>query len=47
MGALEQELGGKKGAVTTLDRLKKKDPDWDRAILFAGGPYGRYRIATA
>jgi integrase len=44
-GELKEVLGGKKGAVTTLSRLKKKHADWDRAILFPGNPYGRYRIA--
>lgn len=45
-GELAEEIDGKKGAVTTLGRLKTKDQDWDRAIVFPGGPYGRYRVAS-
>ena len=40
-GELMEELGGKKGAITTLIRLKGKDAGWDRAIIFPGSPYGR------
>jgi hypothetical protein len=40
-----EALDGKKGAQTTLIRLKGKSTGWDRAIVFPGAPYGHYRIA--
>ncbi len=34
------------GAVNTLKTLAKSDPDWGVVIQLAGGPGGRYRIAS-